>query len=171
MSFFGCRAPRGARGLKYVQSVTCYRCTTRRAPRGARGLKYSNRDFKSMPRESRPSRGAWIEINSPTSDHGEVECRAPRGARGLKSFCCVTSTAHSGRAPRGARGLKWLISTVCSRFLRRAPRGARGLKSADVKVGDWISSRAPRGARGLKSYCGNHHSLAVGVAPRMGRVD
>ena len=55
------RAPRGARGLKWLNTGhgNIY---VSRAPRGARGLKYS--------------------LSPPTED--SMQCRAPRGARGLK---------------------------------------------------------------------------------------
>ena len=41
------RAPQGARGLKYIQSVTCYHCTSR-APQGARGLKSAFLDLENL---------------------------------------------------------------------------------------------------------------------------
>ena len=58
------RAPRGARGLKYVVAPPSVGAVPCRAPRGARGLKLS----KSLPGpgdpRSCPSRGTWIEIHA-----------------------------------------------------------------------------------------------------------
>ena len=36
--------------------------------------------------QSHPSRGAWIEIKSPTCNCIRLACRTPHGVRGLKSI-------------------------------------------------------------------------------------
>ena len=57
------RAPHGARGLKYrIRRLRRWRW--RRAPHGARGLKLTkDQACKLLGLESRPARGAWIEIS------------------------------------------------------------------------------------------------------------
>ena len=58
---FCCRAPRGARGLKFlIDEIGVLHSS--RAPRGARGLKCELLLMNSVKLLSRPSRGAWIEI-------------------------------------------------------------------------------------------------------------
>ena len=60
-----CRAPQGARGLKFpICTMACLR-VLRRAPQGARGLKLEF-DNEHLPERfaSRPARGAWVEISS-----------------------------------------------------------------------------------------------------------
>ena len=52
----------------------------RRAPRGARGLKYIMDGWQTWAMRSRPARGAWIEIYS-CRHSGGIGRRAPRGAR------------------------------------------------------------------------------------------
>ena len=79
----------------------------RRAPHGARGLKYKvHSDRFSAQRQSRPARGAWIEILGGGLATEETLCRAPHGARGLKYPCREGAGGREGRAPRGAHGLK-----------------------------------------------------------------
>ena len=57
-----CRAPYGARGLKFI--VILYQRRERgRAPYGARGLKYRHRTPSRLIQTSRPVWGAWIEIS------------------------------------------------------------------------------------------------------------
>ena len=56
--------------------------------------------------ESRPSRGAWIEISVDVIGTSAATGRAPRGARGLKFAEAEHLKETDGRAPRGARGLK-----------------------------------------------------------------
>ena len=51
-----------------------------RAPRGARGLKYQQDILQRVDQQSRPARGAWIEIYS-CRHSGSIGRRAPRGAR------------------------------------------------------------------------------------------
>ena len=78
------RAPRGARGLKFIDEIGVLH-SNRRAPRGARGLKSLTIPLRdSSISRSRPSRGAWIEINSSFTFVHQLSSRAPRGARGLK---------------------------------------------------------------------------------------
>ena len=55
-----------------------------RAPRGARGLKYTHDGVHIAGGASRPSRGAWIEMQNQRLIIAHVHRRAPRGARGLK---------------------------------------------------------------------------------------
>ena len=104
LRFFAGRAPRGARGLKYLSPGQGSKKSERRAPRGARGLKSvlpnkTVRDEKSRaPRGarglkfkedapppgqivSRPARGAWIEIAG-VQGHAGPWPVAPREGRG-----------------------------------------------------------------------------------------
>ena len=55
------RAPQGARGLKYNHIKTKVNATGR-APQGARGLKYVQSVTCYLLHQSRPARGAWVEI-------------------------------------------------------------------------------------------------------------
>ena len=149
---------------------------TGRAPQGARGLKSQPSCVVPLTLESRPARGAWVEISSAHASAQAHARRAPQGARGLKfSFYCG-SHLMTGRAPQGARGLK--LFRCCydeTTVARRAPQGARGLKSLLLLCcprsvsssrparGAWVEikaltcftdlgmGRAPQGARGLKS--------------------
>ena len=101
-----CRAPHGARGLKYA----CYRTLIKdfsRAPHGARGLKYPRTYSQASQNKSRPARGAWIEIFTGRSATFSYQCRAPHGARGLKYQDPEQFVVQDfRRAPHGARGLK-----------------------------------------------------------------
>ena len=65
--------------------------------------------------ESRPSRGAWIEIERYVLPLHHPASRAPRGARGLKLILIVGMFGVLRRAPRGARGLKYALGerTAC----------------------------------------------------------
>ena len=57
--------------------------------------------------ESRPARGAWVEIFDITADHVVEKRRAPQGARGLKfAIAGIVLRILRRRAPQGARGLK-----------------------------------------------------------------
>ena len=64
---YECRAPCGARGLKYVKHLNYLIKFFCRAPCGARGLKSGG--LRQMPNseKSRPMRGAWIEMPDCTS--------------------------------------------------------------------------------------------------------
>ena len=57
------RAPQGARGLKFILLVG-FMVLLGRAPQGARGLKSSANQLMGQNQESRPARGAWVEIMS-----------------------------------------------------------------------------------------------------------
>ena len=102
-----CRAPQGARGLKFSFMAFTPYAIAGRAPQGARGLKFRIRNKK------------WV-----------AESRAPQGARGLKScIATLTQIPLGGRAPQGARGLKYQIPLQSMyKHHGRAPQGARGLK-------------------------------------------
>ena len=85
----------------------CWTDSDGRAPRGARGLKYVLAPTASAAVASCPSRGTWIEIDDAVVYGFHVLGRAPRGARGLKCVDLVSDKPLAlGRAPRGARGLK-----------------------------------------------------------------
>ena len=62
---FCCRAPCGARGLKFLAANDGI-AHRGRAPCGARGLKYSDYRAKKHKATSRSLRSAWIEIASLT---------------------------------------------------------------------------------------------------------
>ena len=74
------RAPRGARGLKFLCNNTIS-SNVSRAPRGARGLKY-NKTRKAERGHKR---------------------RAPRGARGLKSKKTIDFSTYRYVAPLAGR--------------------------------------------------------------------
>ena len=57
-----CRAPHGARGLKFISGAAYGVKDPGRAPHGARGLKFPLLAGKQVPALSRPARGAWIEM-------------------------------------------------------------------------------------------------------------
>ena len=84
MANASCRAPQGARGLKYIVVLSSV-LRQSRAPQGARGLKYFD----------------------PVENFRHNERRAPQGARGLKYKHQVQlPRRRPSRAPQGARGLK-----------------------------------------------------------------
>ena len=60
---FCCRAPYGARGLKFLYDVAIHHITSR-APYGARGLKFEVFSHLVPCTGSRPVWGAWIEIQN-----------------------------------------------------------------------------------------------------------
>ena len=73
------RAPHGARGLKSSGPwMPCSPCG--RAPHGARGLKSRWQEHLATSEQSRPARGAWIEIWQRNSVIGFLEV-APRTGR------------------------------------------------------------------------------------------
>ena len=146
--------------------------------------------------ESRPARGAWVEIQIEMDGYMVGGCRAPQGARGLKcEKAFVAEFIVGGRAPQGARGLKYCCELADQvRAVRRAPQGARGLKSVNTghrarnscrapqgarglncqgihRVCLTLKRRAPQGARGLKFYGFCTLLECSFVAPRKGRVD
>ena len=57
--------------------------------------------------QSRPARGAWIEIKRPQKHPASMPGRAPHGARGLKWGQKKARPPKGSRAPHGARGLKF----------------------------------------------------------------
>jgi len=71
----------------WIEITKCYRknCSMFcRAPHGARGLKFSRKVKTLLSYASRPAWGAWIEM-SYTKKKILLTGRAPHGARGLKS--------------------------------------------------------------------------------------
>ena len=150
---FCCRAPHGARGLKFGEEIRESEYDPGRAPHGARGLKcrrVSCCGFSILP--SRPAWGAWIEIPCVESSIGKtIFCRAPHGARGLKSLPSSSSLPSVRcRAPHGARGLK---------YFQRAGKPSPFRQSRPA-WGAWIEISIPFSMVN-----------AIEVAPRMGRVD
>ena len=73
------RAPQGARGLK-LAGIAKGTTEQGRAPQGARGLKSEWRNSDPRRRQSRPARGAWVEI-SPQSHRQSHFAVAPRKGR------------------------------------------------------------------------------------------
>ena len=167
-----------------------------RAPQGARGLKSVGlRDWIARELQSRPARGAWVEIELLINQLKQEGGRAPQGARGLKLDLKgrIIQTKPS-RAPQGARGLKFAPSCGCGSCgrsrpargawveikkggypmhaqLRRAPQGARGLKChRRADPARLCHRRAPQGARGLKYKIRLSMVNEPQVAPRKGRV-
>ncbi len=130
------RAPHGARGLKFLTYKPA-RGLIRRAPHGARGLKFFLRALELGEGESRPSRGAWIEISRHSALVLPQTCRAPHGARGLKYHRRGDARgAVAGRAPHGARGLKFRQEEA--KHIANASRPSRGA---------WIEIGRGRGGR------------------------
>ena len=74
-----CRAPHGARGLKFQDRLD-KGVGAGRAPHGARGLKSRWQEHLATSEQSRPARGAWIEIWQRNSVIGFLEV-APRTGR------------------------------------------------------------------------------------------
>ena len=148
---FCCRAPQGARGLKYeVPLRDIYR--NGRAPQGARGLKWARYLPRGFACGSRPARGAWIEIRPPHRPLPLTSRRAPQGARGLKS--CGGGRGVRCKRSRPARGAWIEISEIASpRYspLSRPARGAWIEITRYRREKQWSICRAPQGARGLKS--------------------
>src|ERR1700722_8284005 len=167
------RAPRGARGLKRLQSrlrrflapsrptrgawietlTTFHGLNARRLSRPTRGAwieTYAIGTFFARLR-SRPTRGAWIETPS------SANARLPKWSRPTRGAWIETPVDHNAqterrtsRPTRGAwietgMGGRTVMNTVC-----RAPRGARGLKPSTGESFTCLKGRAPRGARGLK---------------------
>ena len=75
-----CRAPQGARGLKYFTLDAAASHENRRAPQGARGLKCLAIPATSKGLMSRPARGAWIEMIPPLQSD-DTTIVAPRKGR------------------------------------------------------------------------------------------
>ena len=73
------RAPQGARGLKSIAKGSGSPLLGR-APQGARGLKFHySAAFIHAP-QSRPARGAWVEIRLRYKLQGRRQSRPARGA-------------------------------------------------------------------------------------------
>ena len=74
-----CRAPRGARGLKCRAVVAWLSSSQSRPARGA-WIEMGRPSFPALTSRSRPARGAWIEIGAQA---GQYRCRAvaPREGR------------------------------------------------------------------------------------------
>ena len=100
-----CRAPQGARGLKFRLPFTRGRLSISRAPQGARGLKYNH-------------------IKTKVNATG----RAPQGARGLKSKLCVCRPFS--RRSRPARGA-WIETLPGFRY-RIPPQKGSLCRSAET---------------------------------------
>ena len=66
------RAPHGARGLKSIVILRRHQLL-RRAPHGARGLKFICHVGELRHQQSRPARGAWIEMAR------RIPCTTPHG--------------------------------------------------------------------------------------------
>ena len=165
------RAPHGARGLKSERDGLRQGDGGGRAPHGARGLKYRLYCSSCSAAESRPTRGAWIEMAHYCLDEGNIG-RAPHGARGLKSRGLHSKAPYLWSRPtRGA----WIeMSTDCTSprpRARRAPHGARGLKYTSLrKYGIRLTSRPTRGAWIEIRLMYLAIAITV-VAPHTGRVD
>ena len=98
--------------------------------------------------QSRPARGAWVEIVPVRVLRLGRQRRAPQGARGLKFAETFAAAAGTGRAPQGARGLKYNMPSQME----------HGSKSRPAR-GAWVEIFE------LKS-----DGTSVFVAPRKGRV-
>ena len=74
---------------------------------------------------SRPARGAWVEIPTPTGCATGDPSRPARGA--WVEMPCVTGSTKAlpGRAPQGARGLKSLLYLLRPELAAVAPRKGR----------------------------------------------
>ena len=145
-----------------------------RAPHGARGLKWSAKRLLSMFHVSRPAWGAWIEISTMLFLSRVPRRRAPHGARGLKSHsACTLRGYRPRRAPHGARGLKSIgIGLMAFGATSRPAWGAWiEIRWRTGTCRPRLRRRAPHGARGLKSPAFTASTAGSSVAPRMGRVD
>ena len=74
-----------------------------RAPQGARGLKFGSILAANTQIQSRPARGAWVEITENPHVLQVSGGRAPQGARGLKLLKIRTFYRSPAVAPRKGR--------------------------------------------------------------------
>ena len=119
-------------------------------------MKYLRSHRRERLTQSRPARGAWVEISvAYTAANIRLRSRPARGAWVEILLHVVAEGARAiGRAPQGARGLKYAVRRKAVEKLRSRPaRGAwveiqpvRRIYTAHVR-------RAPQGARGLKFIC------------------
>ena len=144
-----CRAPQGARGLKFSIVRNDRESSGGRAPQGARGLKYIMSALILIALLSRPARGAWVEIHYGAYVPYILRGRAPQGARGLK--CDGFVSQEEDLPSRPARGAWVEIFVQSFSFLSDLSRPARGA---------WVEI----------SPLGLPESRTRAVAPRKGRV-
>ena len=139
------RAPQGARGLKFC-SREGRLVTFSRAPQGARGLKSLQAAALLGVAESRPARGAWVEIR-PTI-LATASSSSSRPARGawveIQNAERMSAERCTSRPARGAWVEMRPVVALAVRDLRRAPQGARGLKSRLARDGLYVLFVAPR---------------------------
>ena len=118
-----------------------------RAPHGARGLKFKIVTSSAMDLSSRPAWGAWIEMTAMWRSCTRARSRPAWGAWIEIASKPAISVSKFSRAPHGARGLKSEPRTWRQCWRCRAPHGARGLKSLPgYPDGDLQASRPAWGA-------------------------
>ena len=66
-------------------------------------MKYAGAAALMILKESRPARGAWVEIETYAQGATNQQSRAPQGARGLKSHRPDGERNGYGVAPRKGR--------------------------------------------------------------------
>ena len=66
-------------------------------------MKYSRKNRIKTSSQSRPARGAWIEMTYRKDGEERVPGRAPQGARGLKFNARQRELVHGRVAPRKGR--------------------------------------------------------------------
>ena len=156
-------------------------------------MKFCLQSIVLPPKQSRPARGAWVEIRRAARTCATEWSRPARGAW-VEMICGW----HSGPASRSrpARGawveITWLASRPSTWTRSRPARGAwvemptsgasASSSGSRPARGAWVEitlatlffhrlpRRAPQGARGLKFQHFKHQNDHVTVAPRKGRV-
>ena len=117
-----------------------------RAPQGARGLKYCLALWSCCWYRSRPARGAWVEILivRPSTPPASTS-RPARGAWvEIQNAERMSAERCTSRPARGAWVEMRPVVALAVRDLRRAPQGARGLKSRLARDGLYVLFVAPR---------------------------
>ena len=97
-----CRAPYGARGLKYTAG-SFFSSSAESRPVWGAWIEIPRRQHLPVHGRSRPVWGAWIEIPSVHPMLNLCPSRAPYGARGLKSGVSGANSANTAVAPRMGR--------------------------------------------------------------------
>ena len=143
-----------------------------RAPQGARGLKCHRHTHADERKESRPARGAWVEMRQLALVVVISSSRAPQGARGLKYR--ISRAIPPYQRSRPARGA-WVEMPAPSCFWRCPPqsRPARGawveIRIASATVVRLAPSRPARGAWVEIFALGKSNRIARGRAPQGAR--
>ena len=97
--------------------------------------------------QSRPARGAWIEIPAQRQGRFILESRPARGAWIEIKFTPVVLASTSSRAPQGARGLKYQLRIVQHGEYQSRPARGAWIEIPPYAASIWQSPVAPRKGR------------------------